>query len=326
MAPAVGLSAWTRTVAERFPAFSAPQSAVLAQWSWAVVAAGGCGLQSAALHLSAALGEGFDAARQRLREWYKPASAKSGVRRADFDPAGCSGPLFSWILSLWRGPDLAPALDATTLGDRFTVLAAAVLYRGTALPVAWRILPATARGAWKPHWLELLSRLSGSTPPGLRVLVLTDRGLYARWLFRAIRKAGWHPMMRVNAFNGEFRPEGSAAPVALADVAPRPGDRYCAAARGLPRPRRPPGLHADGLAGRGSRRPLAAADGSAPGGGRPGVVRPAGVDRAGVPVRQDRGLGLAADADDRPGAGRAAVVGDGGGDPAGGGRRRGGGR
>ena len=229
MAAAVDLSAWTQTVAERFPALSAPQSAVPARWSRAIVAAGGCGLQSAALHLSAALGEEFDAARQRLREWYKPASAESGARRAEFDPADCSGPLFSWILSLRQGPDLVLALDATTLKDRFTVLAAAVLYRGTALPVAWRILPATARGAWKPHRLELLSRLSGLTPPGVRVLVLTDRGLYARWLLRAIARAGRHPVMRVNAFNGEFRPGGRQAPLALADAAPRPGDRFCSA-------------------------------------------------------------------------------------------------
>lgn len=223
------LSAWAQEVAGRFPGLSKPQAAGLAEWSLAIAAAGRCGLQSAALHLAELSGEGFDAVRQRLREWYLPAAAKcAGGRRAELPVTECFAPMLSWVLSLWQGDDLILALDASTLSDRFTVLAAAVLFRGTALPVAWRIVPATGRGAWKPHWLELLDQLSGLAPPGLRVLVLTDRGLYARWLFRAIREMGWHPVMRVNAANAVFRTTGTAG-TAFADLVPRPGTRFCAA-------------------------------------------------------------------------------------------------
>lgn len=31
------------------------------------------------------------------------------------------------------------------------------------------------------------------------VLVLTNRGLYAHWLYHAITHLGWHPFMRINA-------------------------------------------------------------------------------------------------------------------------------
>ena len=40
---------------------------------------------------------------------------------------------------------LAIALDATTLGQRFVVLAVSVVYRGCAVPVAWKILQATEK-------------------------------------------------------------------------------------------------------------------------------------------------------------------------------------
>jgi hypothetical protein len=40
--------------------------------------------------------------------------------------------------------------------------------------------------------------LQGRIPPDWQVLVLADRGLYARWLFEAIVKLGWHPFLRIN--------------------------------------------------------------------------------------------------------------------------------
>jgi hypothetical protein len=99
---------------------------------------------------------------------------------------------------------LVLVLDATTLRQTFTVLAISVVYRGCALPVAWAIVPTTDPLAWKPHWLGLLALLKASVPRRWFVLVLTDRGLYARWLFTAIRANGWHPFMRINT-QGQFR-------------------------------------------------------------------------------------------------------------------------
>ena len=117
----------------------------------------------------------------------------------------CFAPLLRWVLPWWQGPQLALALDATTLGDRFAVLAVSVLYRGGAIPVAWAVLPATAPGAWKAEWLRLLQQLPATIPATMTVIVLADRGRYARWLFQAIVHLGWHPLLRVNA-GGLFRP------------------------------------------------------------------------------------------------------------------------
>ena len=67
----------------------------------------------------------------------------------------------------WWDPDdrrLALAMDATTLGQRFTVLAISVVYRGCAIPVAWKVVGAHEKGTWRPHWEALFTRLRGSVP------------------------------------------------------------------------------------------------------------------------------------------------------------------
>ena len=48
----------------------------------------------------------------------------------------CFRALLAWIVGSWSGRQMALALDATTLGDQFVVLAISVVYRGCAVPVA----------------------------------------------------------------------------------------------------------------------------------------------------------------------------------------------
>jgi hypothetical protein len=100
-----------------------------------------------------------------------------------------------------------------------------VVYQGCAIPVAWVVLPACTKGAWKPHWEALLTTLTESIPPTWTVLVLADRGLYARWLYRAITAQGWHPLLRIN-LQGQVRPAGCAKFYPLASVAPTVGSAW----------------------------------------------------------------------------------------------------
>ena len=131
--------------------------------------------------------------RQQLREWCYEAEAKRGDQRQAVDPQACFVPLLQWIVGQWQGTPLALALEATTLGTRFTVLAISVVSRGCAMPVAWTILPANQPHAWRREWLRLLRTLRPAIPTGWTVIVLADRGLYAGWLFRQIVRLGWHP-------------------------------------------------------------------------------------------------------------------------------------
>jgi hypothetical protein len=104
------------------------------------------------------------------------------------------------VLAWWPESEheLALALDATTLGQRFTVLCISVLVRGCAIPVAWKVLAYNQKGSWQPYWQTLLAHLDGVIPADWLVLVWADRGLYAPWLYRQIVAQGWHPFLRIN--------------------------------------------------------------------------------------------------------------------------------
>ena len=222
------LSPWMAELETAFPHLSRPQIKVLAQYSLGMVLAGRCGLSCVAYALAQWLGQKFDAVRERLRDWYCGASDKSGRKRRQLDVESCFAPLLAWVLRDWDSSDLAIALDATTLGKRFVVLAISVMYRACAIPVAWVVLPAAAKGAWKPHWLGLLQRFKQVVPPHLRVIVLADRGLYAKWLFKAIVAVGWHPFLRINTANADFKPQGDDAYMPITSLLPQVPSAYSA--------------------------------------------------------------------------------------------------
>lgn len=221
------LYAWADTIAMRLPHLSKPQAWVLALFSFGIAMVGRCGTATVACFLAIFLEQKEDAVRQRLREWYWEAAAKSGTQRQTLEVQVCFADLLRWVLALWPADEsrLALALDATTLGQRFTVLVLSVLYRGCAIPIAWVVLPATRPGAWKPHWLRLLQQVQGSVPPDWLVLVLTDRGLYADWLYCKIRRMGWHPFMRINR-SGLFRVVRQHAWQSIAQVVQQPGEQW----------------------------------------------------------------------------------------------------
>jgi hypothetical protein len=229
MADQRALYQWTALLGTQFPLLSTPQVRGLAQWSLGLVLTRACALTAVSLFWATALGQSEGAARQRLREWCytapDKAGAKRGRKRREVPVADCFVPLLRWVLSWWEGDQLALALDATTLGERFVVLAVGVVYRGCAIPVGWVILPAGEKHAWKHEWLRLLRHLRPAIPATMTVIVLADRGLYARWLFVRIRRLGWHPLLRVNA-GGTFRPDGGRHFQRLAALAPGPGDRW----------------------------------------------------------------------------------------------------
>jgi hypothetical protein len=218
------LSEWSQTVSTAFPHLSRPQATVLALWSYGMVLAKSCGITLVAATLALQLGCKEASLVQRLREWCYAAPDKKGTHRRELDVRLCFAPLLRWLLAWWplQEPRLALALDATTLSDRFTVLAISVLYRGCAIPVAWNVVRAGAKGAWQPIWKDLFTLLRGCIPPQFLVVVLSDRGLYAPWLYQQIVALGWHPFLRINQ-QGNVRPISQDAFCPLASLVPKPG-------------------------------------------------------------------------------------------------------
>ncbi len=193
------LSQWEQQVSTHLGHLSRPQAHVLALWSYGMVLAKSCGITSVAAVLAQGLGSSLGTLRQQLREWCYDAADKKGIHRQEVDVTLCFGPLLGWIVSKWPPLEcrLALGMDATTLSDRFTVLCVSVLYRGCAIPVAWKLLCSGEKGAWEPYWKALFTSLQGKVPKGWTVIVLADRGLYAPWLYRHLVSLGWHPFLRI---------------------------------------------------------------------------------------------------------------------------------
>jgi Transposase DDE domain len=182
-------------LAERLPGLRPPQRRGLALWVLgAILARSACQPAVLAALLPWAP---YHALRQRLREWLRDGADKATPCAAQVEIETCFAPLLRWVLAWWRGRELALAIDATAHGERLVALVVGVLYRGTAIPVAWAILPGNTPGPWLGPILRLLRLLRPALPACWTVLVLADRGLWSPRLWKRVRDLGWHPLLRI---------------------------------------------------------------------------------------------------------------------------------
>jgi hypothetical protein len=69
------------------------------------------------------------------------------------------------------------ALDATTLGNRWTVLALGVVVHHHTIPIAWKVVRGNTKGAWLPMCEAMRALLRGALPKSMPVYVLDRSGL-----------------------------------------------------------------------------------------------------------------------------------------------------
>ena len=136
----MGLLQWSQTVSTYLPHLSQPHRTGWVLWSCGIVLAQSCGLTTVATFLAYLLGKGEATVREQLRDWYRDGQHKSGAKRGDkrcsLEVVTCVAPLLRWVVA-WSDPTcrrLALAMDASTLGQRFTLLLLSVVVRGCALP------------------------------------------------------------------------------------------------------------------------------------------------------------------------------------------------
>lgn len=221
------LSQWSQEVSTAFSHLSKPQVWGLLLWSAGIALSGAAGITQISALLALVLEHQEQAVFQRLREWYLDAQQKSGKKRQELDVASCFAPFLRWIVRLWEpgNRQMALVLDATHLGERWTILSISVVIRSCAVPVAWKVLRGHEKGSWRPHWEGLLTHLKDCIPAEWQVIVMADRGLYARWLFQAICACGWHPFLRIN-LGVKARALGEEAFDWISRWTPRPGTSW----------------------------------------------------------------------------------------------------
>lgn len=131
------LSQWHQQVSTAFAHLSKPQVWGLVLWSAGIALVGAAGITQISALLALILEQKEQTVFQRLREWYLDAKQKSGNKRRELEVSLCFAPLLRWIGSLWEpaSHQIALTLDATSLGERWTVLSICVVIRSCAIPV-----------------------------------------------------------------------------------------------------------------------------------------------------------------------------------------------
>jgi hypothetical protein len=203
------LDYWTKEVSTVFEGMNQSQARVLALYSYGMVMTQRCGQRIVTLFLALLLGVEAGNVRQRLREWTYEGEQKRGKKRQTIAVETHFAPLLRWIIRSWgKSKQVVLALDVTYLRDRYTILTVSVVYRGCAIPVAWRVLKSNEKGAWHPLWVALLNGLHPAVAKSCQVLVLCDQGLYSKRLFEVICHLHWHPLMRIPT-QGLYRTAGT---------------------------------------------------------------------------------------------------------------------
>lgn len=192
-------------LAQRFPHLRPAQQYGLCAWTVGTVLADSACEAAVVLALQRQTEDGQrvpaeNTLREGLREWLRDGAQKSAPCRTELDVTTCFVPLVRWVLDLLVGQEVALAFDATNFQDRCTALVVSVVYRGHAIPVAWHIRPAAAKGVWLPELCALLAAVQAAVPAGYRVLTMADEGLWSPTLFRQLQQpAGWAPLLRLHA-------------------------------------------------------------------------------------------------------------------------------
>jgi hypothetical protein len=148
-----GGSPWIATVSTHLPALSRTQAWVLALWSCGMVLGQSGGTATVAALLALLLGQREDALRHRLREWCYDAADKRGDKRRAVAVEACFAPLLGWVLAWWPAMARRLALDATPLGQRFTVLTLSVVVRADRSLYARWLYQAMQANGWHPFLL-----------------------------------------------------------------------------------------------------------------------------------------------------------------------------
>lgn len=112
----------------------------------------------------------------------------------------CFHPFARQRLLLGQPQELILILDPTLQEDRAVMVAAAVWYRGRALPLAWALWPANTplegAGFWQ-RIAELLDRVATLLPVGVTVTWLADRAFGTPAFTDLVVAHGWHYVVRV---------------------------------------------------------------------------------------------------------------------------------
>lgn len=107
-------------------------------------------------------------------------------------------PVIKTALAAWKEPYIYVSLDTSLFWDEYCLVRLAVIHRGRALPIVWRVIKKGSASVSFMDYREMLSQASERLPSGVKVILLADRGFIHTDLIKALTSSiGWHYRIRL---------------------------------------------------------------------------------------------------------------------------------
>ena len=138
----------------------------------------------------------------------------------------------SSVLKVLRLKRVVLVVDESKLKDQLAMMVVGLAYQSRCIPLAWRLYRANSAAEYPAEGqvqmiLQLLQCLQAGMPPGLKVLVLTDRGIgTSPELMRGIMALGWTFLFRVTRQSKIILPDETE--LTFYDQVEAPGQTYAA--------------------------------------------------------------------------------------------------
>lgn len=154
---------------------------------------------------------------RRFARWVDNAQVQAQPRYA---------PLLRAALAHWHMVDrVYLALDVSVIkGSPFVLIRGSLIYRGRAIPLAWRVLRHASATVGFSDYQPVLDHARRCLPAGLRVVLLADRGFVHTELVQWLRHAHWHYRIRLTGDTLTQRPNYRT--VAVAQLCPPKGEAH----------------------------------------------------------------------------------------------------
>ena len=109
-------------------------------------------------------------------------------------------PIIQAVLADWHEDRLYLSLDTSLFWDEYCLIRVAVVHRGRALPLAWRVLKHSSASVAFEDYHQILTDAARYLPAGIKVLLLADRGFVHTELMSLVtQQLGWHYRIRLKS-------------------------------------------------------------------------------------------------------------------------------
>lgn len=109
-------------------------------------------------------------------------------------------PLIKAALEHWQQSKIYLSLDTSLFWDEYCLIRIAVVHRGRALPLAWRVLAHPSASVAFDTYQPVLVQAAQCLPEGVKVVLLADRGFIHTEAMSFVREhLGWHYRIRLKS-------------------------------------------------------------------------------------------------------------------------------